>query len=973
MSSSLTPVGVARPTPRCSSNPLLRPPLLALLLATSPAFAQSPAAAAGTPPAPGDIVELSPFEVTSEKDVGYLASNTLAGSRLNTSLKDTPAAISVLTPEFLSDIGAFNLTEALAYAANVELFHDDDRPATNGNAIISGYDSYRVRGMSATTARNYFVWSIPTETALVERIEDSRGPNSVLFGVASPGGLINENTKQARLGRAFRKASFTLADHESWRAHLDVNQPLGPRLAARFNWVTNKHHGFRHWSFEEHNRGHLALSYRLTDRTRLRAEYEHGQLDSNEPKRHNLLDRVLLWNSRGRPTFAAVPAAATLAANGLVQNPTAANQPRVTFFSNSGEVYSMRGTLATTGTSNVIKDMNLTDYSINVGGPGQDRSSRFNALTTFLEHQFSKRTFLELAYNHQDHRFDRYDARGDDVNGLKGDPQQLLPTGAANPNAGRLMLESAWTKLYRRDVVDTGRATLSHEVDAKKWGNYRFAALAEYEKSFIGSVAYNEIWADATTGLAAFNVNAPENAQNNVWRRTYVAEHDWATYYVQGPNRRNSLQNVRDPVTGRTLSARWIPTNPAETYSSRRGLMLATQARYFDNRLVVAAGIRRDDIHEFQQGRRRDPRTFEWVDARHPAEADPSQPSEWNSNVGRTKTAGLVYHLTPRFSVFYNRADNVSLPSRGATTLPMSGEAGDPIPVPPPKGEGEDFGLQVELLEGRVYARATYYNTRGRNQSTTFSNPTRQANTRILDALQSAGIISQAEHNVRNNVGTQGLFDHETKGIEFQLTANLRKNWRAQVNLAETDANETNKFLEWLAWEQQNIAYIAGLNTQFPTRNVHDIRTTARSIREELAFIRTGDNALGEQTEASGQGKLGNRRYKASAFTRYTFTDGWLRGAYVGGGYRHQSRMFVGLGQAGQKLHGNSYWVADLLAGYTVRGLAKNRALSFQLNVGNVFNQRKPLLTRYAADDSSVLREVVTAPTTWRFTTTLEF
>ena len=42
-------------------------------------------------------VLLSPFEVRTDKDTGYVASNTLAGSRLNTKLADTPAAISVLT------------------------------------------------------------------------------------------------------------------------------------------------------------------------------------------------------------------------------------------------------------------------------------------------------------------------------------------------------------------------------------------------------------------------------------------------------------------------------------------------------------------------------------------------------------------------------------------------------------------------------------------------------------------------------------------------------------------------------------------------------------------------------------------------------------------------------------------------------------------------------------------------------------
>ena len=42
------------------------------------------------------VFELSPFEVDGSKDVGYRAANTLAGSRLNTSLEDVSAVIDVL-------------------------------------------------------------------------------------------------------------------------------------------------------------------------------------------------------------------------------------------------------------------------------------------------------------------------------------------------------------------------------------------------------------------------------------------------------------------------------------------------------------------------------------------------------------------------------------------------------------------------------------------------------------------------------------------------------------------------------------------------------------------------------------------------------------------------------------------------------------------------------------------------------------
>ncbi len=66
-----------------------------------------------------DVFELSPFSVDVSGDVGYAAQNTLAGSRLNSRLKDTPAALSVYTKEFMSDISADSVEEALDYAVNL--------------------------------------------------------------------------------------------------------------------------------------------------------------------------------------------------------------------------------------------------------------------------------------------------------------------------------------------------------------------------------------------------------------------------------------------------------------------------------------------------------------------------------------------------------------------------------------------------------------------------------------------------------------------------------------------------------------------------------------------------------------------------------------------------------------------------------------------------------------------------------------
>jgi outer membrane receptor for ferric coprogen and ferric-rhodotorulic acid len=61
------------------------------------------------------VLELSPFQVTTDKDNGYAASSSLAGSRLNTELRDIASAVQVVTADFAKDIGATNIQKVLIY------------------------------------------------------------------------------------------------------------------------------------------------------------------------------------------------------------------------------------------------------------------------------------------------------------------------------------------------------------------------------------------------------------------------------------------------------------------------------------------------------------------------------------------------------------------------------------------------------------------------------------------------------------------------------------------------------------------------------------------------------------------------------------------------------------------------------------------------------------------------------------------
>ncbi|MFM8334296.1 MAG: hypothetical protein ACKODK_01930, partial [Opitutaceae bacterium] len=85
-----------------NGNGRLDPEELAALQADEARAAKTPVTAA----APGEVVELSPFQVSASADRGYLAANTLSGTRINSKIEDLGASITVVTKQQLLDNAA---------------------------------------------------------------------------------------------------------------------------------------------------------------------------------------------------------------------------------------------------------------------------------------------------------------------------------------------------------------------------------------------------------------------------------------------------------------------------------------------------------------------------------------------------------------------------------------------------------------------------------------------------------------------------------------------------------------------------------------------------------------------------------------------------------------------------------------------------------------------------------------------------
>ncbi len=181
------------------------------------------------PKADGETVVLSPFVVSSANDNGYLANSSTSATRVNLLIQDTPLAINVVTKEFMDDIGGTDLNKALGYSA----INSDGNPGSTGLAKSTDA-SFTVRGLQGFALfRDGFSAYGMVDMSNIERVEIVKGPASVLYGNAAPGGLVNYVTKQP-VARDFSDVKLTVGSNDYYQGQLDYNQTLNDTKTLNF-------------------------------------------------------------------------------------------------------------------------------------------------------------------------------------------------------------------------------------------------------------------------------------------------------------------------------------------------------------------------------------------------------------------------------------------------------------------------------------------------------------------------------------------------------------------------------------------------------------------------------------------------------------------------------------------------------------------------------------------------------------------
>lgn len=293
-------------------------PACALALASARAqSAPAPTVPPARPAEPETVEVLSPFVVSSEKDTGYQASSTLAGTRLNTPVKDLAASISIYTKDLMDDIGATSSSDLLIYATGMEAAgaggnysaatNDMSEPRPTGqNSRIDPQGSSRSRGLgSPTFTRGYFGTSIAFDSYNTGMVTVNRGPNAALFGVGSGAGIVDTSLVQAELARNKFSVSTRYGNNDSLRASTDFNLVLVPKkVAFRLALLRDREKFNQRPAFENKDRVYGTLTVRPTKTTTLRANFETGTTHADRPIGVLPFQSAFQgWLDAGRPAY----------------------------------------------------------------------------------------------------------------------------------------------------------------------------------------------------------------------------------------------------------------------------------------------------------------------------------------------------------------------------------------------------------------------------------------------------------------------------------------------------------------------------------------------------------------------------------------------------------------------------------------------------------------------------------------------
>ncbi len=605
-----------------------------------------------------DPVVLSPFQVGSDSEKGYVSTSILQGGRGKIDLADVAGQVQVFTKEFLDDIGATTTDEAFLFCATTQTYYDnvngngDSRPGSrNGND-----DSGNSRGLgNVDKTRNYFRTTIEPDSYNTERFSLVSGANAVQFGLGGSAGTAESTSARANLTRNRQKISLRADSYGSERTVLDVSQVIIPKkLAVRVIGLRENKEYFIQPGYDDNRRAFVTTTYQPFKNTTIRLEGEYVHRRDGRPATTMVRDNgYMAWlaGQRAGNPLAYVNRAATAATAGRPAAPTwtlgdgstraYAFNPKTALF-----VFPQNGTpgfvnfqdvrntvvvniadgAASSGTTETLIDPGLP-WNTNTAGWSRYNFRRSRNATGTIEQRLARNTFLELGYSYEYYRNQTIQLYANNAYDVQVDINKFLPDGAtANPLYGHPFIESnnsTGQGNWADNTIYQYRAVLAHEQDfshnagwTRYLGRHRLGFFTSYEDSATYTLAQLRNLIVGTPSFLSPAARAnPLSVERAFQMRQYLpvlgASKDPGQNALAAPTAYGDLMETlwfttaageRFGVTAFENPVGDVGTAPSANHLQRGSLAGSTSSSFLQNHLVANIGVRYDRVRNSNFG-----------------------------------------------------------------------------------------------------------------------------------------------------------------------------------------------------------------------------------------------------------------------------------------------------------------------------------------------------------------------------------
>ncbi|MBK1876018.1 TonB-dependent receptor plug domain-containing protein [Pelagicoccus mobilis] len=947
-----------------------------------------------------DVYELSPFTIDGSKDQGYQATNTLSGNRLNTENRFVGASVTEVTKQLLEDLNIDDFEDVLNYVPNSAPAESGGLSSDpTGNESIFGV-RYRVRGFLLTGfSRDFFKTRVAPDSYNTQRMSFSRGPNSVLFGIAEPGGVTNAVSTRASFEDTNR-VGMRFDTWDSTRFHASLNRELiDDKLAVRFSTVYDDHRNHRNPWHNRSDRYYGAVTYKPFEKTTLRAQHEWGDAERYNVRSWAPSDGISVWEAAGSPALPEdlynittagdriTPAERT--ALGMAEFWPAAHTVMTVGDVDQTGFHAGRWAIRTA--ENLVPGygqgqngtVSFTDDSVipmtaNVLGNGNRNMQEFSNTSLFFEQKLMENLFFEVAYNRQDTNNSPNFATGSRDTVYKdikptirtvdpNNPRTETGIEITNPNFGKYFTFNNTPVTFNQNYDDeTLRAMVSYELDLRErfegklgtiLGRHSLAAMYEtYDEGYLNQVYHHrnamrrpDLKPGQGLWVALQNYIDIENQVFDVPDIAHMAPRVWAENAEDLPG--------SDPSG---VAPFWFGVAGTNTFSETTSEMFAMQNYFWDNKIVTTFGWRSDDVDSWNVNAAVDPDTLlrsnvSLVDPKTGATSSVSAGGDTNSK-------GIVITPIPWLGFFYNESSNFR-PSN-ADQVNIFGEG-----LGNEAGEGEDYGLKFYLMDGKVTGSLAYFETTFQNQSTrgpragpvgSFDQSRVASRAAIEEYYED--VVMQPElaeiwdtRGYLNNDTYYNTQDFSSEGWELSLTANPTPNWRMTFNLSKQENVSSNVAPALKEWAK----FIRTAFDDFP--ELKALETTLLSS-DGVTYNTVADNLdvhdqrIVEISSLEGFADQRQPEMSANFLTAYDFKEGALKNFGVGASFRWRDSAAVGyqlqdngsgaLDATRPYMNDSTEWLG-VFASYRMKFEGGTR-MRLQLNIDNLLDDESlnPLLSR---------------------------